>query len=254
MKATELKRGEFKAYYAISDLKPAKVNRDLLSKHAENFKAKLKENDWLMPVVISSNGDVIEGHHRIESAKLLNQTTVPVYIVDWVDTNNQKEHLNCIIGLNNSNKSWTRLDYLKAFARKNEDYKKVYEAYLKNNSNMSVGNVINCYFSYTTRECYRFKKGVSKIINEDFAKYLVNKFSNLYKDFGKNKIAAYCVRELIYISYVKAKMDVKSMDYLFKKYEQMAKADHPSITSINKFRPIMELYLNEYNLLTNKNK
>ena len=49
-------------------------------------------------------------------------------------------------------------------------------------------------------------------------------------------------------------MDIKSMDYLFKKYEQMAKADHPSITSINKFRPIMELYLNEYNLLTNKNK
>ncbi len=254
MKTTELKRGEFKPYYAISDLKPAKVNRDLLAKHAENFKAKLKENEWLMPVVISSNGDVIEGHHRIESAKLLKQTTVPVYIVDWVDTNNQKEHLNCIIGLNNGNKAWTRLDYLKAFARKNEDYKKVYDVYLKNQNNISVGNIVNCYFGYRIRQSYHFKKGLATIIDENFAKYLVNKFSNLNKDFGKNKIAAYCVRELIYISYVKAKMDVKSMDYLFKKYEQMAKADHPSITSINKFRPIMELYLNEYNLLTNKNK
>lgn len=254
MKATELKRGEFKAYYSISDLKPAKVNRDLLSKHAENFKAKLKENEWLMPVVISSNGDVIEGHHRIESAKLLNQLTVPVYIVDWVDTNNQKEHLDCIIGLNNGNKAWTKLDYLKAFARKNEDYKKVYDAYLKNQCNVTAGNIINCYFSWKVRKNSNFKKGLSKIINEDFAEYLVNKLSNLNKEFGKNKIAAYCVRELIFISYVKAKMDFNSMDYLFKKYEEMAKADHPSLTSINKFRPIMELYLNEYNLKTNKNK
>ena len=33
----------------------------------------------------------------------------------------------------------------------------------------------------------------------------------------------------------------------------MAKTDHPSITSINKFKPLMELYLNEYNMIiTNK--
>ena len=50
-------------------------------------------------------------------------------------------------------------------------------------------------------------------------------------------------------------MDIKTVNFLFKKYEEMAKSDHPSITSINKFKPLMELYLNEYNMKTNnKNK
>ncbi len=112
----------------------------------DNMERKLKENDWLLPIIIAANGDVIEGHHRIESAKLLGETTVPVYVVDWVNTNNAKEHLKCIINLNNGNKAWTSLDYLKAFARDNKDYRKVYNSYLKNSNNISVGNIINCYF------------------------------------------------------------------------------------------------------------
>ena len=43
-----------------------------------------------MPVVVSSQGDVIEGHHRIQAAKLLKFETVPAYIVDWVDTETQQ--------------------------------------------------------------------------------------------------------------------------------------------------------------------
>jgi len=251
----ELKRGIYIPFYSIEDLKPAKVNRDLFLKHAENFKTKLKENDWLLPIIIAANGDVIEGHHRIESAKLLGETTVPVYVVDWVNTNNAEEHLKCIINLNNGNKAWTSLDYLKSFARKNKDYRKVYNAYLKNSNNISVGNIINCYFGYGKANSYNFKKGTSLILNESFADFLVNKFSHLNQQYGKGKIAAYCVRELIVVAYTKAKMDIKTVNFLFKKYEEMAKSDHPSITSINKFKPLMELYLNEYNMKTNnKNK
>ena len=33
----------------------------------------------------------------------------------------------------------------------------------------------------------------------------------------------------------------------------MAKSNHPSITSITKFKPIMELYLNEYNMIITNN-
>lgn len=246
----ELKRGVFKPYYLISDLKPAKVNRDLYNSHAENFKNKLKENDWLSPVIISNKGDVIEGHHRIESAKLLGQSTVPAYIVSWVNTKIEKEHLNCIISLNNGNKAWSTLDYLKAFARENEDYKIVYNSYKSNSNNISVGNIVNCYFGCANKI---FKKGKSKIINKLFADYLVNKFSYLNKEYGKNIIAAYCVRELIKVAYTKAKQDKKTVNFLFKKYEEMAKSNHPSITSITKFKPIMELYLNEYNMIiTNK--
>jgi len=248
----ELKRGDFQPYYLIEKLKLAEVNRDLNNQHAENFKNKLKENDWLMPIVISKNGDVIEGHHRIQSAKLLKQKTIPAYIIDWVDTNIAKEHLNVIIGLNNGNRAWNTLDYLKAFARENKEYKIVYNSYLKNHNNISVGNIVNCYFGNRHTS---FKLGTAKIINKDFSDYLISKFSYLNKEYSKNKIAAYCVREMIYIAFVKANMNIKTMDYLFKKYEDMAKSDHPSITSINKFRPIMELYLNEYNMILNqKNK
>jgi len=249
----ELKRGIYIPFYSIKDLKPAKVNRDLFLKHAENFKTKLKENDWLLPIIIAANGDVIEGHHRIESAKLLGENTVLVYVVDWVNTNNAKEHLKCIINLNNGNKAWTSLDYLKAFSRDNIAYKKVYDAYIKNSNNISVGNVINCYFGYGKANSFNFKKGTSIILNENFAEFLVNKFSNLNQKYGKSKIAAYCVRELIVVAYTKAKMDIKTINFLFKKYEEMAKVDHASITSINKFKPLMELYLNEFNMKT-KNK
>ena len=103
MNTQEIKRGEYSAYYPISELKMATVNRDVVVKHAENFKSKLNDFGWMMPIVVSSKGDVIEGHHRIESAKLLKQKTIPAYIVQWVDTNIEKEHLDAIIGLNNSN-------------------------------------------------------------------------------------------------------------------------------------------------------
>ena len=249
----ELKRGIYLPFYPINDLKPAKVNRDLFPKHAENFKTKLKENDWLLPIIIAANGDVIEGHHRIQSAKLLGENTVPVYVVHWVNTNSAKEHLKCIINLNNGNKAWTSLDYLKAFARDNKQYKKVYNAYLKNSNNISVGNIINCYFGYGKTNSYNFKKGTSVILDESFGDYLVNKFSYLNEKYGKSKIAAYCVRELIVVAYTKAKMNIKTVNFLFKKYEDMAKTDHPSITSISKFKPLMELYLNEYNMAI-KNK
>lgn len=245
-KKDQLKRGIYIPFYPIEDLTLAKVNRDLVEKHANNFKTKLKEYDWLLPIVVSKNGDVLEGHHRIKSALLLKETTVPVYVVDWINTEDAKEHLKCIINLNNGNKAWSSLDYLKAFARENEDYKKVYKTYTKNSNNISVGNVINCYFSDSASKKILFKRGLSRIIDETFGDYLVNKFQYLTQKYGRNKIASYCVREMIQVAYEKAKKDIKMIEYLFDQYEEMAKSDHPSITSINKFRPIMELYLNEY--------
>jgi hypothetical protein len=244
MKNQELRRGEFNSYFPIEQLKPAKVNRDLVTKHAENFKSKLSSNDWLVPVVISSGYDVIEGHHRIEAAKLLGQKTVPVYIVDWINTNKEENHLDCIISLNNGNKAWNKLDYLKAFSTNNKDYKKVYDAFKSNSNNISVGNVVNAYFGYEKH--IDFKNGKSKIKNEKFAKYLVNNFSRLTTKYGRKKIAAYCVREMISVAYVKAKMNVEEMDYLFKCYEQMAKKNHMAIGSITDFRPLMEIYLSDY--------
>jgi len=243
MKTTEIKRGQFNAYYPISNLKMAEVNRDVLLNHSENFKQKLNEFGWMMPIVISSDGDIIEGHHRVVCSRLLKQTTVPAYIVDWVDTNKGKEHLNAIISLNNGNKAWTTLDYLKAFSKENEQYSKVYDAYLKNRNNVSAGNVVNSFFGSQSKN---FKKGQSVIKDEKFSLYLLDKISNLVNDYGKSNVQAYCVREMINIGFSKAFKDYKAMDYLFAEYGRLAKLEHPAATSISKFKPLMEVNLKHF--------
>lgn len=243
MRTTEIKRGEFNAYYMISKLKMANVNRDIFTQHAENFKDKLTANGWMMPIVVSSKGDVIEGHHRIISAKLLKQETIPAYIVDWVDTTIETEHLNCIISLNNGNRAWTTLDYLKAFSKENQDYKKVYDVYLKNSNNISVGNVVNCFFTTSNG----FKTGKSTIKNLDFSMFLIGQISKLVAKYGKSNVQAYCVREMIKVAFTKAYGDYNAMTYLFKEYALLAKNEHSAATSISKFKPMMELNLSIFN-------
>ena len=242
MNTQEIKRGEYNAYYPISELKMAKMNRDLVMSHVESFKSKLNEFGWMMPIVISSKGDVIEGHNRIECAKLLKQKTIPAYVIDWVNTGDEKEHLKAIIGLNNGNKAWSTADYLKAFARDNEYYKIVYEAHLKNINNISVGNVVNCFFGKTKGA--GFKRGMSKIIDLKFSLYLLEKISFLVEKHGKRKIQAYCVREMINIGFVAAKRNIETMDFLFNKYDKIANENNGVLTSINEFKPTMELFLN----------
>lgn len=240
----EFKRGDYEAYYPISKLKPAKVNRDTVEKHANNFKSKLSNFGWMMPVVISSNGDVIEGHHRIESARRMGQSTVPAYVVDWVDTTRESEHLDSIIGLNNGNKAWSQLDYLKAFTNKSKDYSLVHKAYLNNYNTISVGNLIKMFFGKTSKD---FKKGESSVKNYKFSLYLLKKISKLVTKYGKKNVQAYCIREMINIAFIKAYDDYEALDFLFKEYEGLAKTSHPAATSIARFKPLMELSLSQFN-------
>tara|TARA_R100000951_G_scaffold78887_1_gene66918 strand:- start:235 stop:987 length:753 start_codon:yes stop_codon:yes gene_type:complete len=244
MNTQEIKRGDYNAYYPISKLKMAKMNRDIVESHVKRFKSKLNEYGWMMPIVVSQKGDIIEGHNRIESAKLLNQKTVPAYVIEWVDTSKEREHLNAIIGLNNGNKSWNTADYLKSFSAYNDDYKIVYDSYLKNINNISVGNVVCAFFGKTKGK--GFKQGTSKIIDLEFSFYLLNKISLLVSKHSKRKIQAYCVREMINVAFISAKRDIKITDYLFKKYDNLATTNNAVLTSINEFKPTMETYLNNY--------
>jgi len=246
---TQIKVGTFNPNFPISEIKFANVNRDLKETHSERFTQKLTSYGWMMPVIISDKNDLIEGHHRVKSAMILKQKTVPVYIVDWIDTNNPKEHLDSIIGLNNGNLTWTTLNYLKEFAQFNDDYRKVYDMYKANTNNITAGNVVNCYFALSNGGNRKFKEGKAQIKDIEFADFLLNNFSNLNKEHGKNKIAAYCVREMIQIGYNKCKKDVDAMTYLFKMYDKMARQNHLAIASIRDFRPIMETYLNEYYMI-----
>ena len=252
MNTQEIKRGEYNAYYLISELKMAIINRDTVTKHAENFKSKLNDFGWMMPIVVSSKGDVIEGHHRIESAKLLNQKTIPAYVIDWVDTTEEKEHLKAIISLNNGNKAWNTLNYLKAYSTDSKDYDVVYKAYLRNKNNISVGNVVNCFFGSKSKS---FKNGNCNIIDYDFSIYLIAKISKLVVAYGKTNVQAYCVREMIRFAFEKdAYKDYDALNFLFKEYAKLVKAENPAATSISRFKPLMESLLSEFKTLRNANK
>jgi len=251
MNNREIKRGEFNQYYPISELKLASVNRDIFQKHAENFKNKLNDFGWMLPIVITNKGNVIEGHHRIESARLLKQKTIPAYIVNWVDTDNDSEHLNYIININNGNKAWNTLDYLKTFSKHNEHYKLAFDAFEKNSNNITVGNLVHIYFGYAIPK--KFKNGNCIVKDLEFAEYLLSKITSLVKQHGKKKIAAYCVREFIKIAYKKTKMDKIAMDYLFDIYEDMASNNHLSLTSISDFRTHMEKQYNTFKKLSRVN-
>jgi len=249
MNKQEIKRGDYNAYYPISELKMATVNRDTVIKHAENFKSKLNDYGWMMPIVVSSQGDVIEGHHRIESAKLLKQKTIPAYIVFWIDTNKENEHLDCIINLNNGNKAWTNADYLKAFAKQNEQYSIVYDAYLRYNKLLSVGNIINCFFGQFSSS--KFKKGKAKIKNIKLAYYLLEKLSNLVLKHTKSRIQAFSIRELISIAYSKENVDYNVMDYILSEYNEMAEINHPKLTSITEFKKHIQNKITIYRNIRN---
>jgi hypothetical protein len=248
MKNTELQRGQFNAYYEIKNLKMADSNRDMMPIHSQNFKTKLNEYGWLMPIVISDKGDVIEGHHRIESAKLLKQKTIPAYVINWVDTKIQKEHLDCIISLNNGNKAWKMLDYLKAFSDINNDYLYVYDKYLLNQDNITVGNIINLYFKPCSPQVNdKFKKGELKLKDKIFSDYLLNEICELVDEYSKSKVVTYCIREFISLCYGKAKKDKKAIQYLIKEYKKIIKINHPASSSIKMFKPIMINNLKYYN-------
>lgn len=247
MKTINIKTGLFNPSYPIDKLRMSSLNRDMHETHINNFSTKLIDYGWMMPIVISKSGDVLEGHHRIKSAKLLKQKTIPAYIVNWVNTKEAKEHLDCIISLNNGNKAWSMFDYLKAFAKHNKDYKIVYDAYISNSNNVSVGNVINVFFRHNNQQ---FKKGTAIIEDLKFSKYLLHNLSELYEKYGKKKITAYCVREFIKVAFNKAKKDRSAVKYLLKQYEKMAKTGHLAVSSIMDFRPLLEVYLNDYRSLT----
>ena len=251
MNNREIKRGEFNQYYPISELKLASVNRDIFQQHAENFKNKLNNFGWMLPIVITNKGNVIEGHHRIESARLLKQKTIPAYIVNWVDADNDKEHLDYIININNGNRAWTTSDYLKTFAKHNEHYKLAFDAFEKNSNNITVGNLVHIYFGYANRE--KFKNGNCVIQDLEFAEYLLSKMTTLIKRHGKSKIQAYCAREIIKIAYLKTKMNMKAMDYILDVYDDMAKNNHLSLTSITDFKTHMERQYNTFKKLSNVN-
>jgi len=242
-------RGTFNQNYPVSKVKYSTVNRDIVQKHSENFLGKVMEFGWLSPIVIDDKGNLIEGHNRVEMARQNNITSVPAYIVDWVDTSNLDEYQKYIINLNNANRAWTALDYLKTFSQTRKHYSEVYKIYNDTKDVFSVGNVLNIYFNCGSSEA--FKDGRATIKNRAFSLYLHKKFYEMKKHYGGIKIQAFTINRVCSFAHQKIKGNLGEMKYIFDQLEQLAEGDSPILSSVEHIRPFVNKQLNIYRGIKN---
>jgi hypothetical protein len=239
-----LKKGTFDANYPISELKQSLVNRDIVENHLNNFAKKLDKFGWLSPIIIDDKGNIIEGHHRVLSAEKLKLNSVPVYIVDWVNTSDLNEYQKYIISLNNSNRAWGALDYLKSFSRNKDAYEFVYQKYIDSNGVFSVGNILNIYFNCGTSQ--EFKEGRSTIKDLKFSEYLNKNFLRLKSKYGGKKFQAFTINRVCSFVHQKIKGNEKEMDYMFIQLEELAKSDNAILSSVEMIRPWLNTQLKAY--------
>lgn len=246
---TEIKVGKFDLNYPTKQLKHSIVNRDFVENHSDSFKSKVEEFGWLVPIVIDQYGNIIEGHHRVEMAIKIGMRTLPVYIVDWIDTNNLDEYQQYIISLNNANRAWTALDYLKTYARNRKDYSYVYKKFLETDDVFTVGNVLNIFFNSGSSMLY--KKGNATIKNKAFSEYLFNKFYNMRKFYGNVKMQSFTVNRVCAFAHQKIKGNLGEMKYIFDQLEQLAEDDSPVLSSVEHIRPWCNKQLELYRGIKN---
>lgn len=244
MKTQEIKVGTFNGFYSIENLKQSLVNRDIVKNHSELFGKKISEYGWMSPIIIDTKGNIIEGHHRALSAESLGLKTVPVYIVHWVKTDDLDEYQKYIISLNNSNRKWSAIDYLKSFSRNKDEYMLVFKKYNKTSSIFSVGNVLNIYFNCGTNQT--FKDGNAKIKNIEFSDYLFENFLRLKSQYGGVKFQAFTINRVCSFVHQKIKTNKKEMDFMFKQLESLAKQDSPLLSSVEMIRPWLNEQLKIY--------
>jgi len=132
-------------------------NRNLNENNVKKMVASIEANGLIQPLIISSDGYVIDGQHRLAACMRLG-IEVP-YVVNYRLTNQ------AIIEANNTQKSWNADDRVKHYAKEgNLDYQLLQEKVDKFKSTFTSGKVHNAFASAeTTSVSAAIKKGVYKI-------------------------------------------------------------------------------------------
>ena len=193
----DLKVGTYVPNYNVKDLHlDSTVNRETSISNIEEKKNKLEENNWLMPIVITTTGKVLEGQNRLLASVSLSLKTIPVYIVDWINDEDVDEVRDVIISLNNGNKAWTQWDYIKSYKANNKNYREAYNYCMKYDGVLSNGNVVNALFGIGAMN-ERFKKGDSVVRDTQKYVYLLETCSSLVTTYGKNQFPSQTLRTFI---------------------------------------------------------
>jgi len=96
-------------------------NREINTKHVGELIENIRAAGQLQPIIINEKNEIIDGQRRFRCCKLLG---IPVmYLVS------EKTTIKDVLMINTSQKSWSSLDYLKAYSHTNHwnsaEYKKI---------------------------------------------------------------------------------------------------------------------------------
>ena len=103
-----------------SVFKPHPANREIVPNLIQKLTPSLKQHGWIegRPLLVNINGEVLDGAHRLEVAKLFN-LTVPYVTLEGDDEAQ-------IIALNANQSPWKILDFIRSYAvQGNDQYRKL---------------------------------------------------------------------------------------------------------------------------------
>jgi|TARA_R110000764_G_scaffold82964_1_gene163328 hypothetical protein len=153
-------------------------NRNINENNVKKMVGSIEQNGLIQPLIISSDGYVIDGQHRLAACMRLG-IEVP-YVVNYRLTNQ------AIIEANNTQKSWNADDRVKHYAEKgNLDYKLLEEKVNEYKDVFTSGKIHTAFASAsTTSVSASIKKGVYKIDSENGEEVLENCIimKNLFAD------------------------------------------------------------------------
>ena len=116
-------------------------NRPIGTKHVKDLAKKMQQEFLLpyKPLVVTNEGGVIDGQHRLEAARSLG---LPIYYIEteWGDDDPRTERM--IIMLNTTSRTWRQDDYLCHYAAKDGgEYQELLDFH-KANSWLGISNAI----------------------------------------------------------------------------------------------------------------
>lgn len=147
-------------------------NRDIKQSHVEKITNSILKIGYLSanPIIVSRDGYVLDGQHRLEACKKLG---IGIYYCIAEDADSFSKTANTIVSLNTSAKLWTLTDYTKFYAsNENENYKRVNDFALT--YDIEIGPAVafisrgNTFVSNNGNHLIEFKRGMFVCSDADY--------------------------------------------------------------------------------------
>jgi len=156
--------------------KTVTANRELNERHLKTLMASIGENNLLHlnPIVVNEKNEIIDGQHRLESARRLG---VPIFFI--IGNVNKSD----ISTLNRVQKKWTSMDYVNFYTIEKRPGFHLLSKFLFEHPNLGLSTVL-CLISDTgNREIDNIRSGSVNVLNYDQACKIAHAIDELSKHY-----------------------------------------------------------------------